>query len=154
MYMYSTIYEISLFDILPQIIIAIAVLIFCILILFTSAKKEYRVVERIITVVFLSVVIVLIVFSQIEDSEIYVDYLNGNYKEVEGNVKQFSPGSDAQKTPESFYINDTYFEYYYGWEFGYTKYNQIKANDKLKISYIYDDYYETNRIVKISKYEN
>lgn len=152
--MYSTIYEISLFDILLQIIIVIAALTFCILILFTSAKKEYRVVEKIVTVAFLSVVIVLIVSSQIGDSEIYVDYLNGNYKEVEGNVKQFSPGSDTQKTPKSFYINDTYFEYYDGWEFGYTKYNQIKANDKLKVSYVYDDYYETNRIVKISKYEN
>lgn len=151
--MYYTIYEISVFDILLQILIIIVTVGFCILILFTSAKKEYRIVERIITVVFLSAAVVLIASSQFGDSEIYVDYLNGNYKEVEGNVKQFSPGSDTQKTPESFYINDTYFEYYDGWEFGYTKYGEIKANDKLKVSYVYDTDYKTNRIVKISRYE-
>lgn len=151
--MYYTVYEISIFDILLQILIIIAAVGFCILILFTSAKKEYRIIERIVTIVFLSVVVVLIASSQFGDSEIYVDYLNGNYKEVEGNVKQFSPGSDTQKTPESFYINDTYFEYYDGWEFGYTKYDEIKANDKLKVSYVYDSYYKTNRIVKISRYE-
>lgn len=151
--MYYTIYEISVFDILLQILIAIAAVGFCILILFTSAKKEYSIIARIVTTVFLSAVVVLIVSSQVGDSEIYVDYLNGNYKEVEGNVKQFSPGSDTQKAPESFYINGTYFEYYDGWEFGYTKYGEIKANDKLKVSYVYDTDYETNRIVKISRYE-
>ena len=151
--MYYTVYEISVFDILLQILIIIVAVGFCILILFTSAKKEYRIVERIITVVFLSVAVVLIASSQIGDSEIYVDYLNDNYKEVEGNVKQFSPGSDTQKAPESFYINDIYFEYYDGWEFGYTKYGEIKANDKLKVSYVYDTDYKTNRIVKISRYE-
>lgn len=151
--MYYTIYEISVFDILLQILIAIAAVGFCILILFTSAKKEYSIIARIVTTVFLSAVVVLIVSSQVGDSEIYVDYLNGNYKEVEGDVKQFSSGSDTQKTPESFYINGTYFEYYDGWEFGYTKYGGIKANDKLKVSYVYDTDYETNRIVKISRYE-
>lgn len=151
--MYYTIYEISVFDILLQILIAIAAVGFCILILFTSAKKEHSIIARIVTTVFLSAVVVLIVSSQVGDSEIYVDYLNGNYKEVEGNVVQFSPGSDTQKAPESFYINDTYFEYYDGWEFGYTKYGEIKANDKLKVSYVYDTDYKTNRIVKISRYE-
>lgn len=151
--MYYTIYEISVFDILLQILIAIAAVGFCILILFTSAKKEYSIIARIVTTVFLSAVVVLIVSSQVGDSEIYVDYLNGNYKKVEGNVVQFSPGSDTQKAPESFYINDTYFEYYDGWEFGYTKYGEIKANDKLKVSYVYDTDYKTNRIVKISRYE-
>ncbi len=151
--MYYTIYEISVFDILLQILIAIAAVGFCILILFTSAKKEYSIIARIVTTVFLSAVVVLIVSSQVGDSEIYVDYLNGNYKEVEGDVKQFSPGSDTQKTSESFYINGTYFEYYDGWEFGYTKYGEIKANDKLKVSYVYDTDYKTNRIVKISRYE-
>ena len=151
--MYYTIYEISVFDILLQILIAIAAVGFCILILFTSAKKEYSIIARIVTTVFLSAVVVLIVSSQVGDSEIYVDYLNGNYKEVEGNVVQFSPGSDTQKAPESFYINDTYFEYYDGWEFGYTKYGEIKANDKLKVSYVYDTDYKTNRTVKISRYE-
>lgn len=151
--MYYTIYEISVFDILLQILIAIAAVGFCILILFTSAKKEYSIIARIVTTVFLSAVVVLIVSSQVGDSEIYVDYLNGNYKEVEGNVVQFSQGSDTQKAPESFYINDTYFEYYDGWEFGYTKYGEIKANDKLKVSYVYDTDYKTNRIVKISRYE-
>lgn len=151
--MYYTIYEISVFDILLQILIAIAAVGFCILILFTSAKKEYSIIARIVTTVFLSAVVVLIVSSQVGDSEIYVDYLNGNYKEVEGNVVQFSPGSDTQKAPESFYINDTYFEYYDGLEFGYTKYGEIKANDKLKVSYVYDTDYKTNRIVKISRYE-
>ncbi len=151
--MYYTIYEISVFDILLQILIIIAAVGFCILILFTSAKKEYRIVERIVTIVFLSAVVVFIACSQIADSGIYVDYLNGNYEEVEGNVTKFTPGSTSQKTPESFYIKDTYFEYYDGWEFGYTKYDEIKANDKLKVSYVYDSYYKTNRIVKISRYE-
>lgn len=117
------------------------------------SQKEHSIIARIVTTVFLSAVVVLIVSSQVGDSEIYVDYLNGNYKEVEGNVVQFSPGSDTQKAPESFYINDTYFEYYDGWEFGYTKYGEIKANDKLKVSYVYDTDYKTNRIVKISRYE-
>ena len=107
--MYYTIYEISVFDILLQILIIIVTVGFCILILFTSAKKEYRIVERIITVVFLSAAVVLIASS--------------------------------------------HFEYYDGWEFGYTKYGEIQANDKLKVSYVYDTDYKTNRIVKISRYE-
>lgn len=152
--MYSTVYEISIFDILPQIIVT-AVIIYLAIGFISNIKNNSRI-EKIVIVISFSiafVAIVLTAFSQIEDSEIYVDYLNGNYKEVEGSVTKYIPGSLSQRTPESFYINDTYFEYYDGWNFGYSKYNEFKENEKLKIAYIYDEDFDENRIVKISKWE-
>lgn len=149
--MYSSIYEISLFDILPIIIIAVIILVNIISIIVAMLNKGFNKIAGIIIALFLLFCDVLIVSSQIDDAQIYSSYLNNDFLTVEGSIENYTEGSVDERTPESFYINDVYFEYYDNWEFGYSKYGKLKDGEKLKASYIYDEFYETNRIVRLEK---
>ncbi len=149
--MYNIIYEISFIDILPKIILIIILLAITLIDFIKTIKSKRKLSKKLfrsfpfILVLFVSIYLVL---SMIADSSIYSSYLDSQYYVCEGKVENYIPGSAANHTPEQFWVDGNFFEFYENFgEFGYDNYGKLKDNDLVKITYIYDN----NRIVKLEK---
>lgn len=153
--MYSTVYEISIIDIFPKIILIIIMLTIVFIDFIKNIKSKRKFSKKIfrsfpfVIVLFVSIYLVL---SMIADSSIYLSYLNSQYYVCEGKVENYISGSAINHTSEQFEVDGNFFEFYENFgEFGYENYGKLKNNDLVRISYIYDNYYDNNRIVKLEK---
>lgn len=153
--MYNTVYEISFFDILPKIILIIILFTITFIDFIEVVKSKRKLIKKVfrstpfVIILFVSIFLVL---SMLADSSIYSSYLDSQYYVCEGKLENYIPGSTSNHTPEQFWVDGNFFEFYEGFgEFGYDNYDKLKNNELVKILYIYDEYYDNNRIVKLEK---
>lgn len=156
--MYNTVYEISLIDIFPKIILIVIALTITLIDFINTIKSKRKFSKKIFRsfpfflILFVSINIVL---SMIADSSIYFSYLDSKYYVCEGKVENYISGSATDHVSEKFWVDGNFFEFYEDFgEFGYGSYGKLENNDLVKISYIYDNYYDNNRIVKLEKAVN
>lgn len=156
--MYNTVYEISFIDILPKIILIIILFTITFIDFIEVVKSKRKLIKKIfrsspfVIILFVSIFLVL---SMIADNFIYSSYVNSQYDVCEGKVENYISGSATNHTPEQFLVDGNFFEFYEGFgEFGYDNYGKLKNDDLVRISYIYDNDYNNNRIVKLEKAVN